>query len=44
MTNEEKIEALIAELAELEYADGNWTQEDLDRQAEIYRQISALEA
>jgi hypothetical protein len=44
MTKAEMIETLTAELIALEYADGDWTQADLDRQAEIYRQLTALEA
>lgn len=39
MTNEE-LETLEAELIALEYADGEWTQADLDRQAEIIRTLS----
>ena len=39
MTNEE-LDALEVELAELEYADAEWTQADLDRQAVIYRLLA----
>ena len=37
---EEELDALEAELAKLEYADGVWTQKDLDRQADIYRLLA----
>lgn len=36
-------EALEAELIELEYSAAPWTQEDLDRQAAIYRLLSEKE-
>lgn len=39
MTQDE-LDALEAELVELEYSDEAWTQADLDRQATIYRLLA----